>query len=88
MNFMKNVNDKFLRAFRHNIKIDESERNLPCHEYIHKYVLMHGSLLLWDRYLQRIGGEDSLTFEVTYVFNDNPTDEKIIEALKEINALQ
>jgi hypothetical protein len=56
-------------------------------EYIYQYVLMHGSCLLMDRILKRVGDKDSLTFDVTYIFNDHPTDEKIIEALKKINAL-
>ena len=82
---MKNV--PLLRAFQHTIKIDECERDISIDEYMYKYVLMHGSCLIKDRILKRVGDKDSLTFDVTYIFNDNPTDEQIIEALKKIDAL-
>ncbi len=78
-------NSPFSRAFTHSFTIEESERELPLHDFIFKYMLMHGSLLLQDRYLKKIGEKDSLTFEVTYLFNDKASDEAIIEELKKIN---
>jgi hypothetical protein len=84
---MTNVSNPLLRAFKHTIKISERERDVPMEEYIHKYILMHGSCLIMDRILKRVGDKDSLTFDVTYIFNDNPTDDKIVEALIKINAL-
>lgn len=79
--------EPLLRAFKHTIKILECERDISMDEYIHKYVLMYGSCLITDRILKRVGGKDSLTFNVTYIFNDDPTDDEIIKALKEINVL-
>jgi hypothetical protein len=84
---MKSVNNPFLRAFKHTIKISESYRDIPMDEYMYRYVLMHGSYLIIDRILKRVGDKNSLTFDVTYIFNDNPTDDEIVEALKKINAL-
>lgn len=81
---MKN-NSQFLRSFQHIFQIEKSEIDLPCHEYMFKYVLMHGSCLLQKRFLQKIG-YDNRTFQVTYIFNDlaESTDEKIIEELQKL----
>lgn len=81
---MKNKSP-FFRSFQHAFRIEENEIDLPKHEYIFKYVLMHGSCLLLERFIRKIGC-DSRTFLVTYIFNDMPrsTDEKIIEELTKL----
>jgi hypothetical protein len=84
---MKSVSNPLLRAFKHRIKISESYRDISMEEYIYRHILMHGSYIIKDRILKRVGDKDSLTFDVTYIFNDRPTDDEIVEALKKINAL-
>lgn len=78
-------NSPFTRSFQYTFRIEENEIDIPFHEYIFKYVLMHGSGLLLDRFIRRIGC-DSRTFTVTYIFNDmlDSTDEKIIEELQKL----
>ena len=78
------INSPFLRSFKHTFKIEESERELSGHEYIFKYILMYGCGFLQDRYLRKIGGNDTLTFEVTYLFNDKASDDTIMEELKKL----
>ena len=56
---------KSYTEYTHQYTILENERDTPCHEYIYKYIIMHGSGVLLDRGIRRIS---DLTFEVRYVF--------------------
>jgi hypothetical protein len=68
--------------YKHRIKILKEEQNIPCHEYIYKYILMYGSCIIKNRTLKRI---NELEFDVEYEFFDNVTEE-IIQ--KHLNNLQ
>ena len=60
--------------------IDQTERNIQCADYIHKYIIMYRDGFLKSRKVRRMG---ALDFEVDYEFNLGTNQAQIDELLKD-----